>query len=405
MKRRERNNITIKNKGQALIELAIFGSILLFCVAALIQYGLQANYQQEAQMEVFRKAQKMAFYRDGPNSAVSLVLFKNKSIPDPRDQFGFAERITVPASESVVWDTDQSAQYVKKFPKESGKLKAFFESIFGSSSKDQPKEEDLPAVYFEIEGVNRKTSVNDKDNNPTGKKIKDVAKAAVSSGENNVFGFYTAKFEKRACPPELTVVFEDRKHTQGTEYIKEIVPKGEILLARLEGGFGNMEAETDSELLMYPYFIRKGSIMKQRITDADLDGDGHLESIIAADKGLNLFYIDSHDSVYDSSIPKGGEIQIDTAYAQIESGDKDVTTGQLLSPNDRQGLLQDFEKTIEHRESKIVKTKEAGVITSKTTLNAKQTIYHKFRLNDGQIVSIPIEFSTDPNKALYQWNQ
>ncbi|MFA5356891.1 MAG: hypothetical protein WC301_05775 [Candidatus Omnitrophota bacterium] len=379
--------IISERKAQALTELAIFGSILLFCLAMLIQFGLQANYQQEAQMEAFRKAQQMAFNRDGPNSAVSLTLFKNKAIPDPRDQFGFAERVAIPGSGSVTWDTDQSAAYIKKFD-------------------DAPQEEDLPAMYFQMEGVSRGDVVLDQDNYPTGERIQDVAKAEVVSGDKNTFGFYTAKFEKRPCPPKIIVVFEDREHSQNTEYIKEPVFKDQIMVSRLEGGFEGIEAETGSTLLMYPYFRRSGSLIKQRITDADLDGDGRLEYILAADKNKNLFYIRYHGASPADAYDKVGNIQVDTAYAQIDPGDREVTEyglGRELTPQDRQGLLRDFEKSIQHSGSKIVRTENAGSVESETTLNAKQTTYYKFRLNDGRTVSIPVELSTDPGTALYKW--
>ncbi len=381
-------------KGQALTEVAIFGSILLFCMAILVQYGLQANYQQEVEMEAFRKAQKMAFERSGPNAATSLVLLKDKPFPDSRDQFGFAERNTVAAGQGVVWDTDQSAQYVKKFT-------------------ETPKQGDLPAMYFEIDKANL-TNYN--------KAILASKRPSVPAGQNNTFGFYTARFDKLPCPDVINVMFEDRTRNDPdnknhTEYFALPVRKAQIYVARLEGGFEEPKANPDYDLLMFPYFRRSSpdptiAQIKYRIADADLDGDGKMENIIGADKDKNLFYIKYHDKVAEqppSHVPGNpntiaGAIQVDTSYMQVEAGDKDATTGLPLSPSARQGMLQDLDKTLSHTVSKIVKTENAGTITSQTSLNAKQTIIHRFKLNGGQIVEIPVEVTANP-ADLYNWNK
>lgn len=376
-------------KGQALTELAVFGSILLFCLAVLVQYGLQANYQQQLQMEAFRRAQKMAFERSGPNSAASLVLIKDKPFPDPRDQFGFAERNTVAAGEGVVWDTDQSAQYVKKFP--ANPL---------SAAEKAELEADLPATYFQIDKGNLANYNN---------AIPASKRPSVPAGQNDTFGFYTARFDKMPCPSVITVVLEDRTHndpqnTQHTEYFPIKVRYDQIYVARMEGGFEEPKADPDSSLLMFPYFRRPGSLIKYKISDADLDGDGKLENIIAADKDKNLFYIKYHDNAQQQPQTVAGAIQVDTSYMQVEAEDKDPVTKFPLGPEKRQGMLQDLDKTLSHTESKIVKTEKTGVITSQTTLNAKQTTVHRFRLNGGQIVDIPVEVTV--NQAdLYNWSK
>ena len=48
------------NAGQALVELAIFGSLGLMALTFLIQMGLRLNYQQELQQQTFRRALLMA---------------------------------------------------------------------------------------------------------------------------------------------------------------------------------------------------------------------------------------------------------------------------------------------------------------------------------------------------------
>ncbi len=92
-------------KGQALVELATLGAILLFCLSIFIRYGLQANYTQSIMMKGFRKAMKAAFYNTytGSNSGVSLTTIKDKRMIDPTDKYGLAERSPFQSEASVTW--------------------------------------------------------------------------------------------------------------------------------------------------------------------------------------------------------------------------------------------------------------------------------------------------------------
>lgn len=360
------------NKGQALTELAIFGSILLFCLSVLIQYGLEANYQQQVQMEAFRKAQKIAFYKSGPNSSTSLVLLKDKPLPDPRDQWGYAERYPIAAGANAVWDTNLSANYVKKFV-------------------DTPNDRDLPAVYFEIDKGDTAGAFN-----------AGAQRVPAQANENNVFGFYAARFEKRPCPETITVVFEDPEHDNPdnvakTEYYGVTVNREDVKIMRTEGVFSApQDVQKDYELLMYPYFRYNG--LKRRILWADVDQNdgGKLEYIIAADQNKMLFYLDNH----------GPQIPIDTERATIYPEDNIYAWGEgrrrPARPQDKQGLIEDFDKSMQHQGSRVTKNQNGASIISATALNATQRITHKIRLNDGRILDIPAEFTV--NRAdLYNW--
>jgi len=81
--------------GQALLELAIFGSILLFCFGILIQYGLSLNYRQALQMITFRRAVDLSYNRSSrgvSDTNVNLVVIHDKSIPDPSDPYSIKNR-------------------------------------------------------------------------------------------------------------------------------------------------------------------------------------------------------------------------------------------------------------------------------------------------------------------------
>jgi hypothetical protein len=372
-------NLESSKKGQALVELAVFGSILLFCLAMLIQYGLDANYQQQVQMEAFRKTQRLAFYKDGLGASTSLVVIKDKAMPDPRDQWGFAERQPIVGAGSVTWNTNLAASsYVRNYT-------------------DAPDAQDLPTLYFEVDRADTPAEASAPVPNQAG---------------NQVFGFYTARFERLPCPAQIRVVFPDKSINRTSEYQTVIVNRSDIRVMRIEGGFGeDIDVYTDGRLLMQPYFLYQG--MKYKISDADVDGDGKLETIIAANvdasgNNMEFFYIDSHEGKPNSPIEgtpvvcQGGiqpQIQIDSDYTYIDPQDRVLEGGVLrpVTPTDRQGLLNDFAKTIAHSGTRITKTEVGGNITSQTNINAQQTVIHKIRLNNGQVLEIPANFRVNGN--------
>jgi hypothetical protein len=111
------------NQAQALLELAIFGSILIFCFGILIQYGLSLNYRQALQMATFRKGLDLSFrrsWRGVSDTNVNLVVIKDKSIPDPSDPFRiksyspYVSQVNAVYSDKMYWsaapgDDDKSS--------------------------------------------------------------------------------------------------------------------------------------------------------------------------------------------------------------------------------------------------------------------------------------------------------
>lgn len=57
-----------KQNGQALVELAMFGTVLLFCLSLLMSYGMSTIYNQNMKMQGFRKAFLRASSSDSPRS-------------------------------------------------------------------------------------------------------------------------------------------------------------------------------------------------------------------------------------------------------------------------------------------------------------------------------------------------
>jgi hypothetical protein len=95
-------------KGQALLELAIFGSLVLLVLGVLVNYGLNADFTQQAVMRSFRQALKTA--KDAQNlNIVSPVQathlsIDDRHIPDASHPFGIGSVVPVAGqSSSPTW--------------------------------------------------------------------------------------------------------------------------------------------------------------------------------------------------------------------------------------------------------------------------------------------------------------
>ncbi|MDD5196840.1 MAG: hypothetical protein PHV92_04395 [Candidatus Omnitrophica bacterium] len=78
--------LNLQFKGQALLEVAIFGSIILMLLGVLINYGLKYNSQQKTMQQAFRKSLARAVSQ--PGISTSSVVVKDTHIPNPSDTFG-----------------------------------------------------------------------------------------------------------------------------------------------------------------------------------------------------------------------------------------------------------------------------------------------------------------------------
>lgn len=87
-------------KGQAALELAIFGSILIMLLGVLVNYGLRYNFQQKLMQQAFRKALGVA----GTERTGTYILVKDQHIPQPANPFAVGSVVPVVSSASVVRD-------------------------------------------------------------------------------------------------------------------------------------------------------------------------------------------------------------------------------------------------------------------------------------------------------------
>ena len=90
-----------------MAELAIFGSMVIMVLGALISYGLSADYRQQAIMEASRRAMLGAALAraDGAPQSITHSVMMERLIPDPTDSFAVG---TVTTASSVATNPTRS---------------------------------------------------------------------------------------------------------------------------------------------------------------------------------------------------------------------------------------------------------------------------------------------------------
>lgn len=131
----------LHRKAQALLELMVFGAIVIMLLGLLINYGLRYNYQQQAMQQAFRKALVSSTQSTvkGQPKSVSHALVKDIHMPDPANPFGMGSINQVSGSASVTRDYELG----KSVTTEKGVI-----------TPDDRKE--LPEVEIEINGKKHK---------------------------------------------------------------------------------------------------------------------------------------------------------------------------------------------------------------------------------------------------------
>jgi hypothetical protein len=356
---------TINQKAQALIELAFFGTILMLCLAMLLRYGMQANYQQNLQMQAFRKAMKAAYYKTGPASNITLAMVKDKSIPDPQDPWGFAERFSTGAGASVAWDTNMQALYIDGF-------------------SESPQNKDLPRQIIEI-------------NDTLGLRDSDLADGRINSINQARGAFTTAGYGQSDCVGQIMVVVEpltqaDRL-SRWQEHREVYISCGDIKV---------MNRTSDEEEPGKAFAYAKIDGIKNRITSADLDGDGEAEAIIAV-SGTQAC---DEDTGYCGGISAFKYVDyqrgdIDTKYSAVHpwEWEKDTNRNGLLL-DEQQGILGNYWLT-KNDNARLRKVEDNNQIVTTTTVNSRQGTIHGLRLNNGVVQFYATTFR--PDERTFTW--
>ncbi len=103
-----RSNST--KKGQAAVEMAIFGSIILFVLGALLSYMQNLNDQQYIQMEAFRQAKAKAKPSGTAGSGGSVVYraLEDRRYADTTDNFRKGTPQKLDATARILWSSDNT---------------------------------------------------------------------------------------------------------------------------------------------------------------------------------------------------------------------------------------------------------------------------------------------------------
>lgn len=139
------------NSGQAVTELALFGSVLLFTIGVFVSYGMRANYQQSLQMRVFRQAEEMAkgaASSNGPMSATYMSL-QDKPMPDVSQPLTMTQTQPFQAGASVTWNHELYSGYSDS----AGSGAEISYNRDASSKKLNYLYTQLPQVNFNINGI------------------------------------------------------------------------------------------------------------------------------------------------------------------------------------------------------------------------------------------------------------
>ena len=100
----ERKYLSMNNRsGQAVVELAVFGSLIILVFASLVSYIQHYNDQQYVQMSAFRQALGKAESPDTGGLSVQFTQIDNRKYSDPQGNYGKGSTQSVSASSSVYW--------------------------------------------------------------------------------------------------------------------------------------------------------------------------------------------------------------------------------------------------------------------------------------------------------------
>lgn len=104
----------VTQKGQAAVEMAVFGSLIMVCFAVLLSYAQTFTEQQTIQQQAFRMALRNAYgkYDDNDKQGMAgYTILKHHRTPSIFGNFGQGNRESISASATVLWSKGTPDQY------------------------------------------------------------------------------------------------------------------------------------------------------------------------------------------------------------------------------------------------------------------------------------------------------
>ncbi|MEW6170033.1 MAG: hypothetical protein AB1472_00485 [Candidatus Omnitrophota bacterium] len=339
MKRPRIWKITYSNKkAQALTELAVFGSVALFCLAMLVRFGLIFNYQQRIQAEAFRKAVLKAYHFSQNQIQVSYSIFRDRRIADPQDPYGASsERMPLSASSSVT----------------------FSDETLSSASGDSlgeglDNQDSLPALLYEY---------------PVGgQQIPDEEQYTYYS---EVRHLKPGAYRVYSCDGSVKVKIDDLEDKNGDgvywKWQEVSCDSGNVNYMSWIGSAteAKWEGAVDSD---------EDGDKDDPVTSADVDNDGQEEIILQIIPGFEVETMQNGQ--------KKGTYQKIEGFIVLDSqeGDIDNTIPEDKKIAEGQGLLPDTTTTLSN-DSKISTIQMTGT-TNNLKVKSKETIKRTFKRQD-----------------------
>lgn len=344
LKRIFMNNNYFSQKGQALVELAVLGTILLFCLGMLVNFGLQANYQQEMEMKAFRLAMQQSYNSaKGPSAGGGVNLIEDKPGVATQDPYATNERYAFVSAGSVNWNNNLMDDYVDA----NNNLQN------GSGGRPDYR----PTMSYNINGKESES-------------------------------YTTAGFEPYVCgynTPDNSITIRvadnrDEYNMDGTLgkdgiYWKKI----KVNCNETKIDCEKIENDKCKDNAFIGYVMINGE--KEQIGSADVDNDGKDESVVKVEPGKNSH---GEDVLYGPvqtfwvlDYQKG---RIDTSIEMTHKADGTDDVAEYAKK--RQGLLPDYTKTIT-KTGVMQKKEDKSGITTTTDAFSNEIITRKVKLNDG----------------------
>ena len=116
--------------GQALVELAILGAMILLVLGVLVDYGLRADFTQHAMMRTFREVLHDASRQTAPGEPISTsrLSLADRRIPDPANPFALGGTAAISGSAGGVTQNYQ----LHKTPDTPADMPHFYALIGGA---------------------------------------------------------------------------------------------------------------------------------------------------------------------------------------------------------------------------------------------------------------------------------